>query len=897
MKKLLLLLIFYGISQNLSAQERELHGILEDNGEPLLFATVAVYRDDILISGVETDLDGKYTILCQVGDRLEFSYIGYTPKSIIVTEVMLSGEGSAPKLKIERIKSKAFKKKMKDRKLKASRTSKQKIKGVKNTVDLPNKYLLNKPIIGFSVKNGKIELEHPKPDIEYDLAITQNIGMRAVAPWHLHELQNTFSQGRPLNGILEYRDQTTGESHSFGPKISELGIDAYDNNLLQPSIVIGTNVRLEAERNHHKIYALANHNTHKDIFNKYGFNNTNLRLGYIKFKEHKKSNLWNIDLKIHRTSMDNHNYNGYYQKALQAMMVQSPSFDSRSKAADNNAGFSPKFNHPKWYLDNNNNPVQSHGINLAINHKWTSKNAKSEIINLLNLDYKKTSVAEHMHKSTLGSNDVYSRTFNAKIPSAILVTKLKRKRFRSPHITLELDNLATIAQTEFLGEANNELTYDLLDQLRRNTTTPRVVYQTQNFKFAVSNSSILSNNQPINLVNPAVYLSHDFNSKKIDKLRPYIGVNRITKEQDLLLDRYNYSSFLFSHHELQSQYLNVPLWLPDNLKNEIKDEYKIGLTVAKQYSHSRLRSTLEYKFVPQKNVIFPIMENGDFVLKNAVDFTTQQITWSYNWDGSKYLWSQRIAFDNTFELNHFTTKVNKLHTTSDRIPIAGFEDISKNLIVDQPVGVIVGSDYERNAKGEVIIDQNGFPSKTRDLKVIADPTPLLNFNYDLKLYINHFSFKILIDGQIGGKVWNGTQQTLDYYGVSQYTAEQRTTDDYIFDGVYSDGTQNNTKVSLADPQQSLEGNQWTRYGEDGIASEYIKDASHISLKSIEISYWKHRYDQSNYKLTMYARNVLTLASFKGFTTSHLFEDSMSYGLQYFNQPIATEIGTSLTYNF
>ena len=213
------------------------------------------------------------------------------------------------------------------------------------------------------------------------------------------------------------------------------------------------------------------------------------------------------------------------------------------------------------------------------------------------------------------------------------------------------------------------------------------------------------------------------------------------------------------------------------------------------------------------------------------------------------------------------------------------------------VGVIVGSDYNRNENGSIIIAEDGFPTRADENRIIGDPTPLFNYIYALELNLNQVFLKFIIDGQIGGKVWNGTQQTLDYYGVSQNSADQREITNYIFDGVKSDGTINDIEVSLADSNNGLSNYFWARYGEEGIASEYIQNATHISLKSIELSYWQRRRNQSNIKVTVFAKNLLTIGNFPGYTTSNLYEDGISYGIQYFNQPITSEIGTSLTYIF
>jgi hypothetical protein len=70
-----LLFSFFGISQT------SLEGIVTnaETGEPIINATISVYKNDVLITGGETDLNGKYSILDLQPDNynLEASFIGY----------------------------------------------------------------------------------------------------------------------------------------------------------------------------------------------------------------------------------------------------------------------------------------------------------------------------------------------------------------------------------------------------------------------------------------------------------------------------------------------------------------------------------------------------------------------------------------------------------------------------------------------------------------------------------------------------------------------------------------------------------------------------------------------------------------------------------------------------
>lgn len=60
--------------------------VLDENGEPLIGATVMVKDTPV---GATTDIDGNYTIRASAGATLHFSYIGYQPKDVKVTDSKL----------------------------------------------------------------------------------------------------------------------------------------------------------------------------------------------------------------------------------------------------------------------------------------------------------------------------------------------------------------------------------------------------------------------------------------------------------------------------------------------------------------------------------------------------------------------------------------------------------------------------------------------------------------------------------------------------------------------------------------------------------------------------------------------------------------------------------------
>ncbi|TAK32463.1 MAG: hypothetical protein EPO28_17740, partial [Saprospiraceae bacterium] len=93
MKTLTLLLVWLVLCTGLFSQT-SLQGIVTDaeSGQPILFGTVALYKNSVLITGAETDFDGFYSIteIDSGTYEVEFSYTGYQSLKVPDVEVLAS---------------------------------------------------------------------------------------------------------------------------------------------------------------------------------------------------------------------------------------------------------------------------------------------------------------------------------------------------------------------------------------------------------------------------------------------------------------------------------------------------------------------------------------------------------------------------------------------------------------------------------------------------------------------------------------------------------------------------------------------------------------------------------------------------------------------------------------
>ncbi|MCG8327202.1 MAG: von Willebrand factor type A domain-containing protein [Chitinophagales bacterium] len=97
---LLLLAVWLGSASAVLAQTSLYGKVTDDSGEPIIFGSVALNKDGILVKGAETDFDGNYQ-LSNIDPGIydiEVAYVGYSPKKIQGIEVLA---GIANKLDIE----------------------------------------------------------------------------------------------------------------------------------------------------------------------------------------------------------------------------------------------------------------------------------------------------------------------------------------------------------------------------------------------------------------------------------------------------------------------------------------------------------------------------------------------------------------------------------------------------------------------------------------------------------------------------------------------------------------------------------------------------------------------------------------------------------------------------
>jgi hypothetical protein len=209
------------------------------------------------------------------------------------------------------------------------------------------------------------------------------------------------------------------------------------------------------------------------------------------------------------------------------------------------------------------------------------------------------------------------------------------------------------------------------------------------------------------------------------------------------------------------------------------------------------------------------MRIGGDIIKNRDLIWNVSVNWSKNWS-------------NVVSLPENVTEYYNPYTW-----VSG--NIRNGIKVGFPITSITGNDFQRNEKGQVLIDpSSGLPLTSGAWSVLGNREPDLKFGFMTTVKYKSVSISALLDGRLGATIVNGTKRIMMTNGYSQESVDMRKAGPKVFDGVLNDGLQNtenptinNIAVKLGDLQ----------YGYAGADPNWIEtDVNYLRLGEVRLNY-------------------------------------------------------------
>lgn len=947
---LLLLLLCYTQS---FGQERIISGRLTDEtGFPLPQVTILIKGTTI---GTATDADGFYSITVPVGATLIFRFLGYGTKEVLVTRDNLQSADARSRVgerklkRLEPLPSYMFQ---------DSTSLPQPGVAVLNDSSLThnNSHLITQSLksIELSPRGYKFRHYNNRYRKRTRVSFSSYLGLEKIN--QLPSLQQRFAQGRGLRGNLLWQGPEQGEIFSWGPPLSGLEFDGsvypFDNNGALVSIGAGNG--LAAKAYDPTGFFRTGHTLGNELLISVGVPaNSSLvfdiehlsRQGVIPNSDYQKTKLkakWESlevlsDLEISASALYNQSRGNLLARggnlnSIVGSVYRTPaSFDNANGFSSGSDVSSSAYRLPNGDLRTHAPGIADNPYGLAAqlpdreeNDRFLSS-VRLDFDGLYNFNLKlNLGLDLQANRSVFGVAPGYASAQNGRLTkrnNQQLYTNGSFIATFSPYLSgLRLESSfkyflshqgQSLERTDGIGFTDSSFG-DIMQATELSLTKEnlsRTVHElqlgTQFEKWGFVSAGLSNRTYFSNTVDYDQFTNF-FPSGSLnlhlEKLLKIYGVNdlslfasgsRSLKEAPLLYNSWAYESTTIPANAYNQFYESGELFSRSGLAPEIISSFETGIHFEPVYQFNTSFSFFNNR---TENLIAPRSVGNSFALNNIGEIRNKGFTASvdYSFNLGPLHWSMGLGW------SKFDTKVQEVYGGADHIALSGFESIQSSFALDQSLGTIYGSSYLRNAEGEKVIGQDGFPIKDSDLKMIGNPIPDWILGWSSNLNLEGFSLHFAFDIRKGGDVWNGTQAMLDYLGTSATTGELRNTKGFIFDGVTEAGQPNTTPVDFYDPSQPLSQNRWVRYDWDGIAEAYIEDASWVRLSQLQIERTFFFKDKKirELKLSLTGHNLILITPYTGVDpAATLFGYAHGSGLDLFNLPSTRSYTFKFTLQF
>lgn len=769
-------------------------------------------------------------------------------------------------------------------------------------------------LYGSRAANGVIILETKKASKKSKLVFSNSISLDM--PTKLSKMQNTYAQGRPVDGVSQWNK--TNEAFSWGPKVSEIGAPTYDAlDFLQNGYTLKNTLSYQGKLKNEKYnYGISLGNITQEGFipgSRLQDNTIGLKFG--KVNNYDKGIEFDVDLKYNHND-GNRLQRGYNMSSfMYGILTTPPTFDNQNVySADG---------------------MQNRAGSMADNPYWTKQNnpfsdKRDRLLANLNVKYKvdsKLSISVQANDEYLSASAKNNLNIgSAYIPAGHIMNRkedfnrFQAKAFGSYNTYFDRWNLNAILGYEYNNSRrsiNRKDGYDLsvkndynLSNAEKINRFDRKYKRSSNATFAqvkldydrnyFLESGLRTEWSSINnkaLISPTVGIGANFQDifrlDWLNYLKVYGNFTSTDRELPLYTDPTYFNTAAYSLNDAASHFENREIMVSKDLKPEKVNHVEFGFESRILNSRYGLSASIYKKegrnqFLPTditESTVY--LENAGKIRNQGLEITAD----AYVIENYNFRWNARLIY------NIERSKVSGL---GDRkFMLAGIDGVVGSYAIDgQPLGVLYGTTYQRNEDGNMIIGEDGFPLVAEKQAIIGDPNPKWRMSLINTFSFNRFNLSATLEYKHGGKIWNGTQNAMSYYGTSQESASLRNTTGYIFDGVMADGSVNTIPVNFYG--NNLSENRWVRYGEYGVSEDAIQDASFLKIREILLSYKLplRGYRGSNIKFSIFATNILLFSKAKGIDPeTNMTGSSNGFGLSYFNIPSATTTGFSVTFEF
>lgn len=350
-----------------------------------------------------------------------------------------------------------------------------------------------------------------------------------------------------------------------------------------------------------------------------------------------------------------------------------------------------------------------------------------------------------------------------------------------------------------------------------------------------------------------------------------------------------------------------PVIYDPNLKPQNTKSYEIGTDLTfygglfdLSYTYSRQNVKDQIFEVPLAGSTGSksLVTNGGRVHTNAHELTLNVAPYR----GEDFRWNF------AFNFSKIDNYVDELADGVESIFLGGFVEPQIRAGIGEKFPVIYGVSYLRNEAGQIVVDENGLPQAGEE-KVIGSVAPKFMLGFNTSLEYKKVRLSAVLDWKNGGQMFHGTAGVLDFYGVTQKSADFRSSEGFLFerDAVKEVGTgiyQKNDILIDGQPIFDADGNQTNTSAFDyfdamnTISESSVFGTSFVKLREVAVGYPVYSNSKIKVDVNAFARNIILWSELKGFDPEvSQGNTNMSGAFERFSLPGTSSYGLGVNIKF
>jgi len=246
--------------------------------------------------------------------------------------------------------------------------------------------------------------------------------------------------------------------------------------------------------------------------------------------------------------------------------------------------------------------------------------------------------------------------------------------------------------------------------------------------------------------------------------------------------------------------------------------------------------------------------------------------------------------------------------------------------VGKPYGTIIGTAYQRDDQGSIMISASGLPQTDPTLHTLGHFTPDWNGGFSNTLRYKNWGLTFLIDASIGGSIYSGTNSTGQYTGVLASTLPGRGAEfgglSYYFpnddknqlpvaangnapngEKLYDDGIIAKGKTSDGSTNQQIIPASLYYKTISSVDEQYVYDASYVKFRELNLRYnlpeaWLSKIGIESASVALVGRNLFFIyKKAPNIDPETAFSTGNGQGLEDLTLPTSRSYGINLTVQF